>query len=128
MLTSVSSVPEQPTPLLRYLDVVLLVLATPIVLLMGVSATGYCIAAGVWVALRAAGVAVEQGAAATGNPSRAIGIRLGYMLGRLFALALTVVLLRRDAGRDAGLVAVLVIVFAFTIQLGISAMTRPHSR
>jgi hypothetical protein len=113
---------------LRYLDVVLLVLAAPILLLMGVPAVGYGAGAGAWILLRAAGVAIERAAGMIGDASRQLGLRLGYMLGRLFLLALTVVLVRKDAGRDAGLTAVLVIVFAFTIQLGISAVSRPRSR
>jgi hypothetical protein len=127
MTISVSATPEQPMVLLRYLDVVVLVLATPIMLLIGVSATGYCIAAAAWIALRALGIAVERAADAS-SATQQIGIRLGFMLGRLFALALTIVLVRRGAGRDAGLASLLVIVFAFTISLGISAITRPRSR
>jgi hypothetical protein len=125
---SASTVGGQPTALLRYLDVALLALGAPIMLLVGVSASGYLIGAGVWIALRVVGVAVEHGAAGDADPRREVAIRLGYMLGRLFALALTIVLVRRGAGRDAGLTALLVIVFAFTIQLGISALTRPRSR
>jgi hypothetical protein len=128
MTTSVSATPEQPMVMLRYFDVVLLVLATPIVLLIGVSATGYCIAAAAWIVLRAIGVVAERGASAAPQQSQQIGLRLGYMLLRLFALALTIILIRRGAGRDAGLAALLVIVFAFTMQLGISAITRPRSR
>ena len=39
------------------------------------------------------------------------------MLGRLFLLALTVILVRNAGTKDDGLTALLVIVFAFTIQL-----------
>ena len=41
---------------LAYLDVVLLVVAAPIMLLIGVPAVGYLVGAGVWIALRAVGV------------------------------------------------------------------------
>jgi hypothetical protein len=43
-------------------------------------------------------------------------------------LALTIVLARRGGGKDDGLAALAVIVFAFTVQLGTSALTRPRSR
>jgi hypothetical protein len=118
---------EAPMTLLSYLDVVLLVVAAPIMLLIGVPAAGYLIAAGAWVALRAIGVGVERVARA-GDPRREVGLRLGFMLGRLFALALTVILVRKAGSRDDGLTALLVIVFAFTIQLATSAATRPRSR
>ena len=115
--------------LLRYLDVVLIVLAAPILLLIGVSPTGYAVGGGSWIVLRLIGVGVERYAAGLkGDASREIGIRLGYLLARLFLLALAVILVRRDSGRGAGLTALVVIVVAFTVQLGISALTRPRKR
>jgi len=111
---------------LRYLDVVLLVVAAPIMILIGVSAPGYAAGAGAWIVLRAIGLPVERLAGETGEPGRQIGIRLGYMLGRLFVLALAVVLVRKGSGQDAGLTALVVIVFAFTVQLATSAITRPR--
>src|SRR5436305_14022830 len=92
-----AAIPESPVGILRYLDVVLVVLAAPIMLLIGVSPSGYLIGAAVWIGLRALGVGVEHYAATTA-PSRAIGIRLGYMLGRLFVLAIAVILVRKSHG------------------------------
>lgn len=114
--------------LLRYLDVVLVVLAAPILLLIGVSAAGYGAGAGAWIVLRVVGVGVERAASAFDEAGRELSLRLGYLLGRLFLLALTVIFVRQGSGRDAGLVALLVIVFAFTIQLATSVVTRPRSR
>jgi hypothetical protein len=113
--------------LLRYMDVVLVVLAAPIMLLIGVPAEGYGIGAGAWIVLRIAGIAVERAANASDNRMQ-LSLRLGYMLGRLFALALTIVFVRRGAGQDDGLAALVVIVFAFTVQLATSAVGRPGSR
>ena len=114
--------------LLRYLDVVLVVLAAPILLLIGASATGYLIGGGSWLLLRAIGVGVERYAAAPREPSLEIGVRLGYLLGRLFLLALAVILVRRSGSRGDGLTALLVIVFAFSVQLVISYLNRPRKR
>jgi hypothetical protein len=113
--------------LLRYLDVALVALAAPIMVLIGVPAVGYLAGAGAWIALRALGIIVER-AAASAQFRNEISIRLGYLLGRLFVLALAVILIRRGEGRDAGLAALLVIVFAFTVQLACSALTRPRRR
>jgi hypothetical protein len=55
-------------------------------------------------------------------------MRLGYMLGRLFALAVMIVLVRRDIGKDDGLTALFIVVVAFTIQLTLSAINRPRAR
>jgi hypothetical protein len=114
-------------PLLKYFDVVLIVVAAPIMLLIGVSASGYGIGAGAWIVLRAVGELVERRAAA--SPANVqIGLRLGYMLSRLFLLAIAVVVARSSSGKDAGLTALVVVVFAFTVQLAVSAVIRPRSR
>ena len=38
---------------LRYVDVVLLIVAAPIMILIGVSGVGYAVGAGAWIGLRA---------------------------------------------------------------------------
>ena len=113
--------------LLSYMDIVLIVLAAPIMLLIGVPAGGYLVATGVWIALRVIGVVVDRFASTSGDQRMQISARLSYMLGRLFVLALTVVLARKAFGKDDGLTALVVIVFAFTVQLGTSALSRTRS-
>jgi hypothetical protein len=113
------------SPLVTYLDVVIVVLAAPIMLLIGVPAAGYAIGAGAWIALRAVGVAVERAARAQELRAQ-VSLRLGYMLGRLFLLALAIVLARSAGGRNDGLTALVVIVVAFTVQLAVSALNRPR--
>ena len=115
-------------PVLRYLDIVLIVVAAPILLLIGVSASGYLAGAAAWTVLRVVGLGAERLAEGTGDAGRAIGIRLGFMLGRLFLLALTVILIRKSSGQDAGLAALLVVVGAFTLYMGLSAAFRPRTR
>jgi hypothetical protein len=113
---------------LAYFDVVLLVVAAPIMLLIGVPAVGYLVGAGAWILLRLVGIAVDRAAAAADDARREAGLRLAYLLGRLFLLAIAVILVRKDAGRDDGLTALLVIVFAFTMQLVLTFFFRPRSR
>jgi hypothetical protein len=48
------------------------------------------------------------------------------MLGRLFLLALAIILARSQGGRSGGLTGLVVIVFAFTVALAVSAITRPR--
>ncbi len=111
---------------LAYLDVVVLVVAAPIMLLIGVPAVGYLVGAGVWIALRAVGVAVDRAAVAANDPRRETSLRLAYLLGRLFLLAIAVILVRNGSGRDDALTALLVIVFAFTMQLVLTFLNRPR--
>ncbi len=118
--------PGTPVPLIAYLDVVMVVLAAPIILLAGGSARGYGIGAGAWLALRAVGVGVERAVGHSTDSRRQISLRMGYMLGRLFLLALAVVLARRDGGQSAGLIALVLVVVAFTVQLATSAVSRPR--
>ena len=119
---------EAPAPVLVYLDVVVLAVAAPIMLLIGVSPVGYLAGAGAWIVLRAAGVGVDRAAGALKDPRSEITLRLAYLLGRLFLLAIAVILVRNASGRDAGLTALVVIVFAFTMQLLLSVLNRPGSR
>jgi hypothetical protein len=127
MSLSAQAPSEAPVTFLAYLDVVVLVVAAPIMLLIGVPAAGYGIAGGAWIALRALGVAVERYARVAPQPNLQIGVRLGYMMGRLFALAIVVILVRKADGQDAGVTALAVVVFAFTVQLVTAALTRPRS-
>ncbi|MBV8431105.1 MAG: hypothetical protein JO244_08085 [Solirubrobacterales bacterium] len=112
--------------LLRYLDVVLLVVGAPLLLLMGVSAVGYLVGAGTWIVLRVAGSALERHLRDVTDPRREISLRLAYLIARVFLLALAVILVRRSEGQGPALTTLGVIVFAFTIHLVISFTQRPR--
>jgi hypothetical protein len=118
--------PERSALVLRYFDLVLILVAAPIMLLIGVSAAGYLAGAGAWIVLRVIGIGAEYFAESGTDANRAIAIRMGFMLGRLFLLAITVILVRKSDGQDAGLTALVVIVFAYTVAMVISAATRPR--
>jgi hypothetical protein len=114
---------------LRYIDVVLMIVAAPILLLIGVPAVGYGVAGGVWLGLRVIEIGVNKYAAALGGPTRELLIRqLVFPLVRIFVLAITVILVRQQAGKDAGVTALALVVFVFTIHLGISFAERPRAR
>ena len=112
----------------RYIDVVLVALAAPILLLIGVPALGYLVGMGAWILLRAIGELVERRAGAIGDVSKELAVRLVYVFARVFALVLVIVLVRRGAGKDQGLTTLLVIVFAFTVALLVSLINRPRPR
>jgi hypothetical protein len=116
--------PETGIGPLRYLDVLIIAVAAPILILIGVSAVGYAAGAGAWIALRVAGLAVDR-YAAHADARAQISVRLAYLLARVFLLALTVILVRRGAGKDPALTALLVIVVAFTINMVLSFADRP---
>ena len=121
-----NSEPARPLLLVEYLDVVLVLLAAPIAILLGASAAGYGAGAGAWLLLRAVGLVVERAVAATPDARRQISLRMAYMLGRLFLLALAVILARKGGNQNAGLTALVVVVIAFTVQLATAAVSRPR--
>jgi hypothetical protein len=112
---------------LRYIDVVLVLLAAPVVLLAGASAAGYGVGVAAWIGLRAVGLVVDRSAGETGPTIQQVTLRLGYRLTRVFLLAMAVILARRTGGKHDGLAALLVILVAFTIQLTVSIIDRPAS-
>ena len=128
MSLSAPATSDDHVTILAYLDVVLVVVAAPIMLLIGVPAVGYLVGAGVWIALRAVGVVIDRVVPSLDDPRGEITLRLAYLIGRLFLLAIAVILVRNGAGRDDGLTSLVVIVFAFTTQLVLSFVTRPRSR
>ena len=113
---------------LSFFDVVLLVVAAPIMLLIGVPAVGYLVGAGLWIALRGVGVLIDRAVPSLGDPRREVTLRLAYLLGRLFGLAIAVIVARQAFGRDAGITALAVVVFAFTVQLAISPFVHARTR
>jgi hypothetical protein len=119
---------EAPVAILRYFDAVVLVVAAPVMLLIGVPALGYGVGAGAWLLLRAVGVSVDRLASASAQPARQVGLRMAYLMGRLFLLALAIVYARQQGAQGDGLAALAVIVFAFTVQLGVSFADRPRAR
>ena len=121
-------VSESPMGPLRYIDVIMIVVAAPILLLIGVPVSGYAAGAGVWLLTRAIGLAVDRHAAAVADPRRELTLRLAFTMTRIFALAITVILVRKDAGQDAGLTALAVVVVAFTINFFLSLGDRPGLR
>jgi hypothetical protein len=125
---SPSTVGPDGLALLRYLDVVLVLVGAPILLLIGVSAVGYAAGGAAWIVLRVAGVGLERYLQAGAAARLEISLRLAYLIARVFLLALVVILLRRGDGKDAALAALGVIVFAFTVALVISFIQRPRAR
>jgi hypothetical protein len=99
-----------------YIDVVLVMLAAPLLFVIGVPTLGYVIGAGSWIVFRAVGVAVDRHASAGANVLRQLSLRIEYRLARVLALVAAAVFALK-AGRADGLTALLVITFAFTVQL-----------
>jgi hypothetical protein len=124
---SPSAIEPDGLSLLRYLDIVLVVVGAPILLLMGVSPVGYAVGAGAWIVLRIVGVGLDRYLAGSADARQEISLRLAYLMARVFLLALAVILVRKSDGKDAALTTLGVVVFAFTVALAISFLNRPRA-
>jgi len=113
-----------PLVLFRWLDVVLVVLAAPFVVLMGLPVLGYAVGAAAWIANRVIGVLVER--VATGQPDvrRAVGLNLGALIARSWLVGLTILAVGLAGDREDGLMAAILLLAAFTLYFVTSLLLR----
>jgi uncharacterized protein involved in cysteine biosynthesis len=118
---------SDPLVLVRYLDVLVVLLAAPFVLLMGAPTLGYVAGAAAWIFTRVVGAAVER--RSRGRSARAqIGAGFGVLMGRTWLLGITILVVGLAGSREHGLMAGLVGLVAFTIYLATSLVLRPTER
>ena len=125
-----SAAPQMPAPmadplvLFRWLDVVLVVLAAPFVVLMGLPVLGYAIGAAAWIANRAIGVGVERMAGGQQDVRRAVGMNLFALIARSWLVGLTILAVGLAGEREDGLTAAILVLAAFTLYFVTSLLTR----
>jgi hypothetical protein len=113
--------------LARYLDVVLVVASAPFVLLAGLPLFGYLLAAGGWIAIRFASEYLKRRAwSATDTRTRA-ALFLTAILGRVWLIVLVVLLARFGGSNADGIMAAVVVLAAFTVELAMSFVLRGPS-
>ena len=100
--------------LLRYLDVVLVVLAVPVALALGAPVVGVVVSAAAWLTQRALAHAGQRWIAGQGPDAR-FGLNLVDGFGRIWLLAGAIVLAAVIGGRGDGLTAALVIFCVYSI-------------
>ena len=111
--------------ILRYLDVVLVAVATPVALALGAPALGYAIGAGAWVAQRIIAEADRRWIRNTKTPRAQLGLNLFEAFGRIWLLAGAIVLSGTVGGRADGLTAALVIFGAYSVAFAVRVLTGP---
>ena len=116
-----------PLAPVRYLDVVLVVLAAPFAILLGAPALGYAVGALVWIAQRLIEVALDRAGKRT-DARREIGIRVGSMIGRVWLLGAGILAVGLAAEREDGFTAALVCLLAYTVHLATALILRPLER
>jgi hypothetical protein len=116
-----------PLAPLRHLDVVLIVLAAPFVVLLGLPVLGYAVGAAVWIVSRILEAALER-SADRGDMRRAIGVKVGSMVGRTWLIGIGILAVGLAAEREDGFTAALVCLAAYTVHLATTLILRPLER
>jgi hypothetical protein len=112
---------------LRYLDIVLLVLALPLFLAADLPMLGYAAGALAWLVQRALQVVLNRKAMAADDPRKVVGIATGSMIGRGWLVALTIFAAGLE-DNDAGLAAAVLVIVLFTAYFTVSMIMRPFEK
>jgi hypothetical protein len=117
-----------PIVFVRYLDVVLLVLAAPFVILLGAPVLGFVVGALAWIVQRFAAVTIERRAARAGDVKTALGLNMASLVLRAWLIGLTILAVGLIAEREDGLTAGITVLAAFTVYFATSLILRPLER
>ena len=109
---------------LRYLDVCLVLATAPFVLAAGLPLLGYLIGAVAWLLTRLGTVYAHSRARRAGDPKVRAGLHVASMLGRVWLVALAVILAKYTGGKDDGVMAAALVLGAFTVYFVMSFVTR----
>jgi hypothetical protein len=102
---------------LRYLDVIVAVIAAIVAIALGAPALGCALGGGCWVLQRAVQAVDRRWARQMREPRAALGINLFERFGRIWLLAGAIVVAGVAGGRQDGLAAAVIIFCAYTIRL-----------
>ena len=119
---------SDPLIVLRYLDVLIVVLAAPFVVLTGLPVLGYVAGALAWLVQRAIAVAIEGRMRRQPDVRAAIGLGLGATLGRAWLVGLTILVVGLAGAREDGVMAAVLVLAAYTVYLVTSLILRPLER
>jgi hypothetical protein len=119
---------SDPLFAVRYLDVLIVVLAAPFVLLMGAPVLGYVAGGTAWIVSRLGGAWVERWARTNKDPRSQVGIGFAVLMGRAWLLGLTILLVGLEGEREDGLMAALLALVAFTVYFATTLLLRPTER
>jgi hypothetical protein len=105
---------------LRYIDVVLVVAALPLVVLADLPLLGYAIGTVAWIAARGSGVLLERWARRSTDPRRVVGLGFAGALGRAWLVGGAIIAVGLAGEREDGLMAAVLVAVAFTVYFGMT--------
>jgi hypothetical protein len=109
---------------LRYLDVCLVLATAPFVLIGDLPLLGYAIGAVAWLLTRLGTAYVQSRATRVGDPKVRAGLQVAGMMGRVWLVALAVILARVLGSKGDGIMAAALVLGAFTVYFVMSFFTR----
>ena len=112
----------------RYLDIVVLLLAAPFVILLGAPVLGYVVATVAWIIQRIAALTIERRAERSGDIKTALGLNMASAVLRAWLVGLTILAVGLIADREDGLTAGITVLVAFTVYFATSLIIRPLER
>jgi len=112
----------------RYLDLVVLVLALPLFLLADLPMAAYLAGGGAWIAQRAIQAVLHRRALASGDPRVAAGLTVAGMIGRGWLCAGAIFAVGVADSDKAGLSAALLVIGLFTVYFTVNMIARPLER
>jgi hypothetical protein len=110
--------------LLRYLDVCLVLATAPFVPIAGLPLLGYLLAAVAWVLTRLGTTWIMERAMRVSDHKVRAGMQVGSMMGRIWIVAVVILVARFAGGKDDGIMAAAVLLAAFTVYFVMSFFTR----
>jgi hypothetical protein len=110
---------------LRYLDVIVAVVAAIAAIALGAPVLGCALGAGCWLLQRGIQAVDRRWARETRSPRAALGISLFERFGRIWLLAGAIVVAGLAGGRQDGLAAALIIFCAYTVRFVIGLVGGP---
>jgi hypothetical protein len=119
---------SDPLVIVRYFDVLLVILAAPFVLFMGGPMLGYTVAALTWIATRVGGAALERWAKRVNNPRVQVGVGFAVLLGRAWCMGIAILAVGLAGERKDGLMAALLALVAFSVYFATQLVIRPMER
>ena len=117
-----------PLIFVRYLDIIVVVLAAPFVVLLGAPVLGYAVAAVAWILQRIAAIAIERYAERATDAKTALGLNMASLVIRAWLIGLTILAVGLIAEREDGLAAGITVLVAFTVYFTTSLIIRPLER
>ena len=113
-----------PFRVLRYLDLVVLVVALPIFIAASLPLLGWAGVAGAWIAQRALQAAVNRRARQADHPGTVAGLLTGSMIARGWLVAGTIFVVGLSE-REAGLSGAILTIAVFTVYFVAQMLVRP---